>query len=276
MAVRSRASAIVMVGMLASTVVVSGPIHGEEPLANAHAHNDYWHERPLFDALDHGFTSVEADVFLVNGSLLVGHDRDELRPDRTLESLYLAPLARRVRQSDKRVYPNGQRFFLLVDVKSEPQDALKHLRKVLLDYAEMFTAVDGSKVQQGAVTVVVTGNRPRVEPAEATRRYFGLDGRMSDLDSHVPSHFMPMISDNWTSYFTWKGDGPMPAGERAKLQEIVKKAHAADRVVRFWATPENESVWRELRSAGVDLIGTDQLDRLAGFLRANEDKPADR
>ena len=115
--------------------------------------------------------------------------------------------------------------------------------------------------------MVVTGNRPPAKPAEATHRYFGLDGRVSDLDSDLPSHLMPMISDNWTSHFTWKGDGPMPAGERAKLQEIVRKAHAANRVVRFWETPENESVWRELRSSGVDLIGTDQLDRLAAFLR---------
>jgi hypothetical protein len=41
---------------------------------------------------------------------------------------------------------------------------------------------------------------------------------------------------------------------------------AAGRVVRFWATPENEAVWTQLRSAGVDLINTDHLDRLAAFL----------
>jgi hypothetical protein len=45
------------------------------PLARAHAHNDFQHERPLFDALAHGFTSVEADVWLVNGELLIGHER---------------------------------------------------------------------------------------------------------------------------------------------------------------------------------------------------------
>ena len=43
------------------------------PLPRAHAHNDYRHERPLFDALDHGFCSVEADIFLVEGQLLIGH-----------------------------------------------------------------------------------------------------------------------------------------------------------------------------------------------------------
>ena len=34
-------------------------------LERAHAHNDYEHPRPLFDALDHGFKSVEADIWLV-------------------------------------------------------------------------------------------------------------------------------------------------------------------------------------------------------------------
>ena len=43
------------------------------PLPNAHAHNDYRHGRPLQDALEHGFTSIEADVLLINGELYVGH-----------------------------------------------------------------------------------------------------------------------------------------------------------------------------------------------------------
>jgi len=39
------------------------------PLPQAHSHNDYEQKRPLLEALDHGFCSVEADVFLVEGSL---------------------------------------------------------------------------------------------------------------------------------------------------------------------------------------------------------------
>ena len=40
-------------------------------LPAAHAHNDYLHKRPLLDALAQGFCSVEADIFLVDGALLV-------------------------------------------------------------------------------------------------------------------------------------------------------------------------------------------------------------
>jgi len=48
-------------------------------LRNAHAHNDYGHNRPLFDALKEGFTSVEADVFLMNDSLYVAHNQPYFR-----------------------------------------------------------------------------------------------------------------------------------------------------------------------------------------------------
>ena len=65
------------------------------PLIHAHAHNDYEHTHPLFDALDHGFASVEADIHLVDGQLLVAHSRSEVNPERTLQALYLDPLRAR-------------------------------------------------------------------------------------------------------------------------------------------------------------------------------------
>ena len=79
------------------------------PLPNAHAHNDYEHKRPLFDALAHGFGSVEADVFLVRGQMLVGHTAIDLRPERTLEKLYLEPLRQRIKANGGRVYKNVSR-----------------------------------------------------------------------------------------------------------------------------------------------------------------------
>ena len=259
---------IAMAGACTASLAAQAP----QPLENAHAHNDYLQEHPLFDALDHGFTSIEADIFLVDGELLVGHDRDELKAHRTLESLYLRPLARRVQQQDGRVYETGERFLLLIDIKSDALDTYRHLEKVLLRHADMLTSVEDDVVRRGGVTVVITGARPSAAMLKANPRYAALDGRISDLDGGAKAHLMPMISDDWTAHFSWNGDGPMPADERARLHEIVRKAHAAGRAVRFWATPEREAVWTELRACGVDLIGTDDLDRLARFLRAFEER----
>lgn len=53
------------------------------PLERAHAHNDYEHDRPLFDALDSGFKSVEADVF-GKPVVLVHGDTHTFRIDKPL------------------------------------------------------------------------------------------------------------------------------------------------------------------------------------------------
>jgi glycerophosphoryl diester phosphodiesterase len=257
-------------GVLAMICAASATIRAVEPLENAHAHNDYWHTRPLNDAIDHGFTSIEADVFLVDGKLLVGHEPSELQLERTLESLYLAPLARHIQANRGGLHKRDRQFLLLVDVKSDAEKTYTQLQKELSKYADLLTVSENGRVRPGAVTVIISGNRPRIDNTSADRLFAGLDGRISDLKSYTPSHVMPMISDNWRSHFLWNGEGPMPRSERAKLNDIVRKAHAADRLVRFWGTPENELVWQELRSAEVDLIGTDQLERLSRFLRSND------
>jgi glycerophosphoryl diester phosphodiesterase len=267
---------VVRFGLAALSVVLASAASGAAPpdvvpLENAHSHNDYLHTRPLADALDHGFTSVEADVILVDGKLLVAHERETLKPERTLETLYLEPLLKRVEANNGRVYQSGPRFLLLIDLKTEARTTYGELHNVLAKYAKMLTAIENGRVRQGAVTVVVSGDRPKLNPADAGVRYAGLDGRPPDLSSTLPAHFMPMISDKWSNNFTWDGDGDMPASERAKLAEMVKQAHAAGRVVRFWATPEKESVWRELRAAGVDLINTDELEKLETFLNNERD-----
>ena len=78
---------------------------------------------------------------------------------------------------------------------------------------------------------------------------------------------MPLISDRWGSHFKWKGDGDFSKDERSKLHKIVRKAHQSGRMIRFWATPDRVSVWRELNEAGVDLINADNLSGLRQFLR---------
>ncbi len=236
------------------------------PLPQAHAHNDYHHDVPLGDALKHGFCSVEADVFLVDGELLVGHSRDELRPERTLEKLYLAPLKERIKNNGGRVYRDGPEFTLLIDFKNDGKQTYAALRKLLEKYAPLLTSVNGDQIQRGAVTIVISGDRPQEVIAADKMRHVGIDGRLSDLDSQAPAHLMPMISDRWGAHFSWKGNGDIPTAEKEKLDTIVKKAHAAGRTVRFWATPENPQVWQVLFDAGVDHINTDDLAGLQAFL----------
>lgn len=252
--------------LVVTSAVADVPAEDVVALPGAHAHNDYHHPRPLLDALAHGFCSVEADVFLVEGELLIGHDRSELRPGRTLTSLYLEPLRQRIRKMGGSVYGGARLFTLLVDVKSEAEPAYRALRGVLAEYADILTVVDGNRAKPGGVTVVVSGNRAWDLIAADDPRYCAIDGRLSDLDSDAPAHLLPLLSDRWTKHFEWRGSGPLADAEAGKLKRIVARAHEKGRRIRFWATPEEPTLWRALENANVDLIGADKLAALQSHL----------
>ena len=118
------------------------------------------------DALDQGFCSVEADIYLVDGALLVAHNRRDVKPERTLEALYLDPLLARVRVKTAAVstataLPSHCWWI------SRPT-AYRHTncwQKRWREYAEMLTVVRDGQVKPGAVTVVDLGG-----PADGSHR----------------------------------------------------------------------------------------------------------
>lgn len=268
-----RTATLASLGVVFWTATVSRPSPAAEPLPQAHAHNDYLHERPLLDALDNGFCSVEADIFLTPQGLLVAHELKAVRPERTLQSLYLDPLREHIQVNGDQVHRDGSPFYLLVDLKSEAESTYQALDKALLPYADMLTTFEQGSVRPGAVTVIVSGTtRPVATAAAQARRYAAMDGRLDDLKGDAPAHLIPWISANWTQVFKWQGNGALPPAERQKLEQIVRQAHNQGRKVRFWATPENTAMWETLLAANVDLINTDKLDQLREFLQTRAKK----
>lgn len=258
-------SAGLVLALLAGAAAADTPA----PLPRAHAHNDYEHGRPLLDALDHGFASIEADIWLTEKGLQVAHTPLGLRNDRTLESLYLDPLRARAKANGGKIHATGN-FYLMIDVKTEAGPTYAALAKVLASYSDILTVTRDGKAEAKAVTVVISGNRDAMTLAAEKVRYAALDGRPADLDGDSPVSLVPWVSDSWKTQFKWDGTGPMPDAERKKLRELVAKAHKQGRKVRFWATPESSAVWKELLAADVDFLSTDRLADLAKFLREND------
>lgn len=283
MFVKSAVTALVALASLTGTAAAPAaiaqpsspsPVLGQ-PLAAAHAHNDYEHDRPLFDALEHGFTSVEADVWLVDGELLVAHDLEDVKAGVTLESLYLDPLEDLVRgQEGHSVYPGWDGSLqLLIDIKSEGEATYAAVEQELAEHRDIMSRYSQGKTKTGPVTAVISGNRPLATMQAQDQRFGFYDGRAADLTSGMPAELMPLVSNNWTKLFTWQGVGPMPEAERAKLHAYVAEAHSNGYRVRFWATPDQagparDAMWNELVDAGVDHINTDDLAGLQQFLTA--------
>jgi hypothetical protein len=239
------------------------------PLLRLHAHNDYEHKRPLFDALDHGFCSIEADIYLVNGQLLVAHERRQVTPERTLEKLYLDPLRERFIKNRGRIYKGGPEVTLLIDIKTDWRTTYPVLRAALAKYEKMLTTFQGDSKKQSAILAIITGDRSKEMLAGETLRLAALDGELEDLDSNLPASLIPWISSNWSKSFSWRGTGTFSEAERTKLKNLVEKAHRQGRRIRFWGSPDNEQFWRELIDNGVDLINTDDLQGAQQFLLRN-------
>ncbi|MGO1167512.1 MAG: phosphatidylinositol-specific phospholipase C/glycerophosphodiester phosphodiesterase family protein [Janibacter sp.] len=265
-------AAAVLALSLPAGAAVAAPVDLGTPLPQAHAHNDYEHDRPLLDALEHGFTSVEADVWLVDGELRVAHDSWELADAPTLEEAYLDPLSEVATRGGQQIYPGHTGDFqLLIDIKSEGPATWQAIEDELEEHRQIFTRVHKGKVKERAVEAVISGNRPRADMESATTRYSFYDGRSGDVGTGTDPELMPLVSENWTTLFTWQGVGPMPSAERERLHAYVEQAHADGHRVRFWATNDiagtaRENLWRELRAAGVDHINTDDLGGLQEFL----------
>ena len=226
-----------------------------------HSHNDYDRDRPLAEALEHGFASIEVDVSLRDGVLYVTHDSADVDPSRTLVDMYLRPLRGVVTSRHGHVYrPSDPPLQLLVDVKSDAGPAYEALEELFADYDQMLSRWVAGRRQERAITVIISGNRPTHQVRDGTRRYSVLDGRIYDPRHDYPTSTMPLVSINW--------DDTEGGGDRMEVaRRFVEEVHREGRRVRFWNTPDAPSTWAWLRALEVDFIGTDDPESLSRFMR---------
>ncbi|MEN9730342.1 MAG: hypothetical protein RLZ91_1460, partial [Bacteroidota bacterium] len=150
---------------------VSSPLFGQNLLSKAHAHNDYEHDRPFYEAFSLGFGSIEVDVYAVNGQLLVAHDVKDLKASRNFQNLYLEPLVR-VLESGKA----GNFHQLLIDSKTTADSTMPLLLKAIEPYKDLLL--------KNKFRIVISGNRPDVSDYVKFPAWITFDGRSNE---EVPS-----------------------------------------------------------------------------------------
>jgi hypothetical protein len=231
------------------------------PHPNAHAHNDYEHDRPLRDALQSGFTSVEADVHLHQGKLRVGHTL-VTRHSRDLESLYLTPLDSIMKANRGRIYPNYQNpFYLMIDIKTSGEATYAAICEVLKNHASLLC-----EASHCAVKIFLSGNRPVETMLKEGYKGIGIDGRPEDLGKGYSTEMMPVISDNYNKWSEWDAKSAPATKDLNRIRKLAEDVHKEGKRLRLWAIPDNETAWKALQEAGVDIINTDHLKELDAFL----------
>jgi alkaline phosphatase len=236
--------------------LLSFALQAQSPLSKAHAHNDYEHERPFFEAFQLGFGSIEADVYAVNGQLLVGHERNQLSLNRNLKDLYIDPIIRILKANKV-----GDFHQLLIDSKTSSDSTLPLIIAALKPHAEI--------IQQKGFRIVISGNRPKPSQYIESPAWITFDGRSNE---RFPTSKVVLESESMLKFGFWAGQGPIPAALKEKLKNYVDLVHANGRKVRLWATPDSLLGYQALLDIGVDYIGTDKLSLLADYLKFSESK----
>ena len=231
--------------------------------SNAHSHNDYEQKSPFFAAYDAGFGSIEADIYLIDGQLLVAHERSHVSKEKTLEALYLKPLIEKIKQNKGSVYPNKKKTLnILIDCKTDGVPALDVLTLLLKGYNELITNKN--------LRFVISGNRPKETDYHLYPDYIQFDGRLGiDYTPEMLSK-IAIISDYYGTYSRWNGKDSLPEADKIRLTTLIDKVHQMKKPIRFWASPDTPNAWEIFKQLGVDYINTDKIEELKEFLQKNK------
>lgn len=247
--------------LLALALTCCGAAAAQSPVL-IHSHNDYAQRVPFYQAYAQQVSSIEADVFLHDGQLLVGHDVEDLRADMTFEALYVEPIVTLFARNGGRAFRDSdQTLQLMVELKSETDPTLRAVAALLGRWPEVFDP----EVNPAAVRVAVTGRVPAPEAFDRYPRFLGFDGAW-DAD-YTPEQLerIALISTNFRDFSQWNGKGTIIPAEKERLEQVIDRAHEQGKPVRFWNAPEGTTVYYTFYDMGIDYINTDNPEVCAAF-----------
>jgi alkaline phosphatase len=223
-----------------------------------HSHNDYANNTPFYKAFTNGYNSIEADIFLVDGELLVSHSNKQLFKERTLKGMYLDPILYALKRDTVR------QLCLLVDIKDDHTKTLPKLQKELKALIPFLLTRDNP---QGRLKILISGNRPQAADFHKYASLFWFDDDL--MYPHEPAQWarIGQVSLNFEKWSKWKGAGKLPDADFMKLKTTVDSVHTnTGKLVRFWGAPDTPEAWEAQINFGADIIGTDNIEQLGDYL----------
>ncbi|SHL57003.1 alkaline phosphatase [Chitinophaga jiangningensis] len=222
-------------------------------MSQAHSHNDYERTMPFYAAASLGFGYIEADVHLQNGRLYVAHDKKDISEARTLEALYLQPIARQFELNGGKPYADGAPMRLLIDLKSAGAPTLAVLQQEIQPYKKYFD----SRINPNAVQIILSGNVPAADTWQQYDPLFYFDGRPDSTYNAAALERVALISTDMGKFTRWNGKGTLVPAEQKAIEKQIAAVHAMGKPFRFWGAASSKSTYYKLMDLGVDVIGSD-------------------
>jgi alkaline phosphatase len=242
---------------------------GQYTTLNAHSHNDYENNPPFWLAYNNHFGSIEADIWAIDGKLYVAHYEKDIKPERTLDSLYIQPIVRLFQENGGKVwkdYPGT--FQLLIDLKTPVEQTLS----MLLLKLEKYPGVFNSRINKNAIRIVITGNRPEPSQFVSYPGFIFFDGLLNKKYDKKQLKRVPLFSENFKTISSWNGTGDIIEKEKVRLEGIIDSVHSIKKKIRFWNAPDDLHSWDTFMKMKIDFLNTDHIIKLSEHL--NNDPPA--
>ena len=234
---------------------------------NGHAHNDYLKNHPLNDALQNGFTSIEVDVFDVNGEVRVAHFPFFLAAKPSLKELYLKPLKLRIQANGGTVFKeDSTQLILMIELKRNHAELLKLIHIELNAYRDLIDIPRGKNKRWGPIKILLTGGVSADLISSDELGYFSIDGGWGTLKKGAHSPAVQRISMNYATHFNWKGKGSMPAEEKEWLINTISQVNELGCELRFWNMPNKQVIWEAFLKVGVHRLNIDDYYAFSEFI----------
>ena len=232
---------------------------------NAHSHNDYANEIPFWLAYNNHFGAIEADIWAIGNELFVAHNEAEIKPDLTLDSLYIEPIVKIFKKNKGKAWiDHSSSFQLLVDLKTAAVPTLSLLVQKLKSYPYVFD----QKVNNNAIRIVITGNRPVPSDFSRYPDFIYFDGILGQNYNEQQLKRIALYSENIKKFTLWNGEGNMIDKDKIRLQYVIDSVHALNKKIRFWNAPDDINAWETFINMGIDYINTDHIIKLSEYLNS--------
>lgn len=220
-----------------------------------HGHNDYQKHPPLFRALNWSIPSVEADLYLHKGRLVVSHLSLFLHRKPTFEALYLKPLALLFAADQSSHYLPWLR--LMIDIKSEPQATVDSLRSLLRRYPAL-TARQGQ-----SLTIFLSGRARRTHLLPSDTLFWGLDDPIPALFNGqlIPDHWTRQASMSYREFKRLFLKPYSPSRRDSMVRELTAWFAARNIPVRLYGAGNRLRRWNRLVQWGFTVINVDRYRR---------------
>ena len=238
--------------LLSLAVLLPLSLAAQQPVI-LHSHNDYTRTAPFWEAYSQHCRSIEADVFLHEGELLVGHEVEDLKPENSFLRMYVDPIVRTFRSNGGKMWAGSDdRLMLLVELKSATEPTLSEVVKLLEQFPDVFCAADG-------VQIAITGNTPSKDHFQDYPVWVGFDGDIRETYTWAQLERVALVSNSFRMFAKkWNGKGRMIDSELEAVTAAIEKVHSWGKPIRFWEAPEGTSAYFTFWKLGVDIINTDK------------------